>query len=80
MTTRCKFKCNEVTKSESWNKAQLGPFLYSAKFSAVASGSPENNSFFAATPAGSLSVSTVREDIFVPGKSYYLDITEAPEG
>ena len=54
--------------------------LMSAEFNAVYSGSPENEKFFAATPAGSLKVSTIREGVFEPGKSYYLDITEAPEG
>lgn len=74
MTTSCKFRCTSVTKSEHWDK-QKG-FLYSAEFSPVTSGSPENEKFFAATPAGSLKVSTVTQDIFVPGKEYYLDITE----
>jgi hypothetical protein len=76
--TRCKFKCTGVTKSLGWNPKEHGDFLYAAEFTAVTDNSPENKQFFAATPAGSLKVSTVRQDVFQPGKFYYLDITEIP--
>lgn len=76
MTTRCKFKCNSVTKATGWGGS---PFHYSAKFAAVTDGSPENKSFWEATPSGELSVSTVKQDVFEVGKEYYLDITEAPK-
>lgn len=75
MSTRCKFKCQSITKSCDWHGTEK--FLFDAKFQAVTSGSPENNSFFAATPNGSLTVGTYRDDIFVPGKEYYIDIIEA---
>ncbi len=75
--TRCKFACMSVEKSVDWRAK--GSFLYAAKFTAVTGKSPENEAFFAATPSGSLSVSTVTQDLFTPGKSYYLDITEAPD-
>ena len=65
-----------MTKSEAWDKAKFGPFLYSAKFGPVCSGSPENEMFYAATPGGQLDVSTISRDLFEPGKEYYLDITE----
>ena len=73
MTTRCKFKCTSVEKSVGWDNFE---FLYAAKFTAVYDNSPENKEFFAATPSGNLIVSTVKQDVFQPGKSYYLDITE----
>jgi hypothetical protein len=41
------------------------------------SGSEENQSFFAATPNGDLSVTGVKDDLFEVGKEYYLDITES---
>lgn len=77
MATRCKFTCVSVTKSKSWeqNPAPGREYHYSAKFQAVTSGSDENAAFFAATPAGTLEVSTVVQDVFVVGEDYYLDIT-----
>lgn len=74
MTVRCKFKCNEVTKTARYNGEG---FLYTAKFSAVYDNSPENKAFFDATPNGQLSVGTYKEDHFTVGKEYYLDITPA---
>lgn len=47
----------------------------------VTSGSPENESFFKWTPGGKLELSTVNPEAakqFVPGKQYYIDITEVP--
>ena len=73
-TTRCKFQCSEVTKQTIWNKP--GEFVYAAKFNAVSSGSPENDSFFAATPSGQISISTYKSDDFTPGKAYFIDISE----
>lgn len=75
-TVRCKFRCTSITKRENWDKSK-GPFLYDYEFSAVTGDSDENKSFFAATPSGSLKVGTVKDDIFVPGQAYYLDITPA---
>lgn len=74
-TVRCKFRCDEVTKQKGWSTGS--PFLYSAKFSAVHDGSPENKAFWEATPAGSLSVSTVKADVFEVGKEYYIDLTDS---
>jgi hypothetical protein len=77
MTTRCKFQCQAVKKQTA--NLPSGPgFTYEAEFYAVYSGSEENKQFFAFTPAGSLKLSTYREDIFTPGHLYYLDISEAP--
>lgn len=73
-TIRCKFKCTEVTKREGWGGS---PFLYSAAFTPVTSGSDENKKFWEATPSGLLSVGTVKESAFEVGKEYYLDITAA---
>lgn len=73
--TRAKFACTSVTKSKHWNKDH--EFNYAAKFNAVMSGSEENDKFFAATPSGTIEVSTVAADVFEPGKSYYIDFTPA---
>lgn len=71
MITRCKFRCVEVSNVE--NGATV-------KFTAVTSGSPENEIFFKWTPSGNLFLSLVTVDnaaLFVPGKDYYLDIAAA---
>lgn len=75
MATRCKFQCQSVRKYKHYNPDP--PYVYEAEFSAVTSGSDENKSFFASTPSGKLNVSTYRDDVFQPGKSYYIDISEA---
>ncbi len=71
---RCKFVCTSVTKSKGWGDHE---FLYAARFEAVQGGSDENKSFFAATPCGSVEVSTVASDKFEVGKEYFLDFTPA---
>jgi hypothetical protein len=83
MATRCKFQCSGVTKRKTstfnseTQKYEPG-FGYDAEFFAVTGDSEENKKFFASTPSGSLKVSTYRDDVFEAGKSYYLDISEAP--
>lgn len=73
---RAKFKCNEVSKRLGWGD---NPIMYAAKFSIVTAGSEENRKFFAASPGGSIEVTTVREDHFDVGKEYYVDFTEFKE-
>jgi len=53
-------------------------FIYTYEFSAVYSGSAENERFFAYTPSGQLNVGAFKDDLFEPGKEYYIDITAAP--
>ncbi len=69
-TVRAKFHCDNVEKTDDGSTAQ---------FSAVTSGSKENDSFFEATPFGSLNIGTVRGDHFEQGKNYYLDFSLAEE-
>lgn len=76
-TTRCKFTCQSVTKTKHWQDA--GRFLFTAKFSAVSDGTPENKAFFEYTPSGSLEIGMYKEDAFEVGKDYYLDVTLVPE-
>jgi hypothetical protein len=50
------------------------------KLQPVVSGSDENKEFYKWTPGGELNLSTINKaaaDAFKPGKSYYLDFTEA---
>jgi hypothetical protein len=79
MATRCKFLCTSVKKfsASGWHTEPKADFMYEAEFQAVTGGSDENKKFFASTPTGSLKVSTVRDDMFQPGKEYFLDISAA---
>jgi hypothetical protein len=50
-------------------------------FYPVYHGCEENERFFAATPGGAIELAVVRREaasFFQPGKSYYVDFTEAP--
>jgi hypothetical protein len=76
MKVRCKFVCQGITKRKGWS-GWGHEFLYDAEFQAVTDGSPEDKAFHAATPSGSLKFSSILQDAFEPGKSYYLDITPA---
>ena len=73
--TRAKFTCFAVEKSKHWDSTK--GFVYKAKFSPVTGGSEENQSFFAATPSGSIELSTLSKDLFEPGVDYYVDFTKA---
>jgi len=72
MTTRCKFKCDSVTAfSES---------AFTVSLTAVTNGSEENKSFWKYTPSGKLEFNCINENVkFIPGKEYYLDVTEAAQ-
>ena len=91
-TTRCKFRCQSITKRVGWNGH---PFVFDAEFSVVTENdhrtgiykdresldacAKEDAAFFAATPGGRLNVATVAADVFEVGKAYYLDITKVEE-
>lgn len=74
---RCKFLCHSVSKSKHWKQVtEPGKeFVYTAKFTAVGDGSPENKAFFDATPSGSIEVGTYTEDVFEVGRAYFVDFT-----
>ncbi len=74
MKTRCKFECKHVEAIGSAEDPQQ-----MARFEAVISGSPENESFFRWTPSGTLQLGTVRGGQFEVGKQYYLDIIPCEE-
>ena len=71
MTVRCKFVCESVTHMQDGAQIKMRP---------VVSGSPENDLFFKYTPYGSFDFGTVNKtavEQFVPGETYYIDITPA---
>lgn len=74
--TRCKFHCHSTeAQSGGTHCATMGPV-----YGAAGADDPENENhkFWEATPAGSLMLQGLKFQPFVPGKEYYLDITEAP--
>ena len=77
--TRAKFICNGITQ-RVLHPGSEKPFVYDAEFYAVSPSKPlgdeENRSFWDATPSGSIKLSTIRADHFVPGKNYYVDFSE----
>ena len=67
MTVRCKFVC-------SYKDDKTGQ----VSFSPVYTGSPENKSFFAATPGGQINfycVNAAAFNSFEQGKEYYIDFS-----
>lgn len=67
--TRCKVFCNTVEPVEGGG--------FKANFQACYTGSKENEEFFLLTPCVNFDLQTMKEQNFVPGKEYYIDITEA---
>ena len=74
MNVRCKFECTSVKKYKGWGGVE---FMYQYDMQPVTGTNEENKKFFASTPSGKLEVGAVRDDLFQPGKQYYLDITPA---
>lgn len=75
MNVKAKFICQSKTQSKNWNKEPK--FLYDYKFTAVAGDSEENKKFFASTPSGEIVIRSVRDDLYEPGKYYYVTFDEA---
>lgn len=69
MAVRAKFRVNNVGNG-------------SVNLSAVNSGSEENQTFFKATPMGTIQLSILNPDAlkeFVNGAEYFVDFTRAPD-
>lgn len=88
MTTRAKFRCVSVTKKQMnvWHpdsKENKSEFVYDAEFFVVTNqdshrAGDENAMYFSSTPTGKINIATMRDDLFEPGRSYYVDFNEAP--
>lgn len=85
-SVRCKFRCNEVTKSANTRSEQVDGVwtnkpitLYGVKMTPVYSDKPdsENKKFWEFTPSGIFEMQAIHEGMFEPGKEYYIDITPA---
>lgn len=76
MSVRAKFKVASITRREHWDKSKGE--IQSIELAPVTSGSPENTSFYAATPSGSIKLDTVNGDAaaqFMLGGEFYVDFT-----
>jgi len=67
---RAKMCCSQVSTNAD------GTHL--ASFYPVTDGSEENKEFFKWTPGGKLELAVLKNQYFVPGREYYVDITPAP--
>lgn len=79
VVSRAKFMCNaEVTrKYREDTPADSRVYEFSAVYD---TNTPENKRFTRATPYGKLEIQVNNPDVtFRPGKSYYLDFTEAED-
>lgn len=79
MTVRAKFKVVNISRAPGWGGVKE---VQTIRLQPVTSNSPENAAFYAATPGGSIELSTVNADAagqFDLGKEFYVDFTEAPQ-
>lgn len=75
--TRCKFRCDQVSKLVGYGKHK---HLHSVSMAPVyANNDPnhENSKFWDTSPSGKFELSYIHSDLFEVGKEYYLDISEA---
>jgi hypothetical protein len=73
--TRCKFKCDEVSRNAHNAKVKLSA-VHDAGLN------NEDSAFCTHTPAGTLEMNLYpvdRADFFIPGKAYFIDIQAVPE-
>jgi hypothetical protein len=87
-TVRAKMSVHEVTKTTYSESTKLQCVM--GRKDAAGNYRPttkeenlEDNSFASATPAGKLELTVDNKAVhgfFKPGKTYYVDITEAPDG
>lgn len=78
MSVRAKFKVDSITQTKHWDKSKGN--IHSIKLTPVGNNSPENASFYAATPSGEINLQTLNADAgaqFVLGDEYYIDFTPA---
>lgn len=78
-TTRAKFRCDEVTLTSYGTKILLSAVSPDKAKDGYEHG--EDHAFWNATPTGSLTMqinNPYGAELFQPGKTFYLDFTEAP--
>lgn len=76
-TVRAKFRCAAKSVRTLQNEK-----VFDVLLDPVTGGSPENERFYAMTPAGSLNLYLVREavaELFTVGEEFYMELTPASE-
>ena len=76
---RAKFKVTQIAMQPHWDKSK-GKKVGTITLQPVTGGSPENEAFYAATPGGSITLSTVNEEAlekFELDGEYYVDFEKA---
>ena len=74
---RAKFKVIRIERSEGWNNINE---IQTIVLTPVTGGSPENDTFYAATPSGEIKLATVNAKAvkeFDLGAEFYVDFTLA---
>lgn len=74
MKTRCKFRCESITRNAYYGTIKLVA-VHDSKINT------EDHAFNTATPSGTLEMTVcpvAKADFFTPDKYYYLDISEVP--
>jgi hypothetical protein len=77
MSVRAKFTAISVTKRTGWGEH---PFVYDVSLRPVSGTTEENKAFYAASPSGSIEISTLNEaaaNQFQPGVEYYVTFEPA---
>jgi hypothetical protein len=73
MNTRCKFKCESVTDHGESKSVNMTAVTYGPE--------AEDKEFWKWTPSGTFEINCLNPKVmFVPGKTYYLDISETETG
>ena len=75
MTSRAKFRVQEVTERDFGKSISLAP-VYSSDPNS------ENGQFYKQTPGGKIELTTINDEVakqFTVGKSFYVDFTVAEE-
>ena len=77
---RCKFTCTSKREYRGWCNGQINVPQFEYEFAVVTGtgASDEDKRFFAATPSGSLKLSTVLDGSFEVGQTYFVDLQQAP--
>lgn len=75
-TVRAKFKVQSVTVTAHWQKDK--GHVGTVKLAPVTGDSPENKTFYDATPSGSIDLGTINQAalaLFEIGREFYVDFT-----
>lgn len=76
MSVRAKFRVESITERKHWDRAK--PNIKDVKLIPVMDDSPENKTFYAATPSGEIVLGCANAAAaaqFIVGQEFYVDFT-----